>query len=52
MTISMESSWRDLYIDTVVNSFISKINQTTLIPVSPSYPKQLRDYLKQGLVLL
>jgi len=42
----MESSRRELFIDMVVDGFIFKYNQVTLSPVSPSYLKQVYDYLK------
>jgi len=44
----MESSRRDFFIDMVVNGFIFK-NKVSSPPVSPSYLKQVWDYLKQGL---
>jgi len=46
----MESSRRYLFIDMVVDRSIFNNNQITLSPVSPSYLKQVRDYLKQGVV--
>jgi len=39
ITISMETSRRDLFIDIVVDRFMFKNNQITLSPVSPSYTK-------------
>ena len=52
ITISMESSQRDLFIDIVVDRLTFNHNQITLFPVSPSssYPKQVLGYLKQGLL--
>jgi len=57
MTISnlewIESSWRDLFIGTVVDRFIFKNNQITRFPaVLPSYLKQqLPTYLMHGFLL-
>jgi len=50
LTISMESSWRDLFIDMVVDRFILKNNHITLYFCSTFIPKQVWDYLKQGIV--
>jgi len=33
----------------VLDRFILKINRNTLLPVLPSYPKQVPDYLNQEL---
>jgi len=49
IAISMESSRRDLVIEMIVDRFIFKNNKIALPPVSPSYIKQMWDYLKQGL---
>jgi len=46
----MESSRRDLFIDMVVDSFISNNNQITPPPFTPLCTKQVWDYLKQGLL--
>jgi len=49
----MACSGRDLFIDMVVDRFISKTNQITLCslpPVSPSYQIHIWDYLKHGVV--
>jgi len=48
----MKSSRRDLFIDMVVNRFTSKIIKLRSSVVSASYPKQVWDYLKQGLVFI
>jgi len=51
--ISMESSWRDFFIDMVVYSFFIKNNQRYNPVYLPSYrpgPKQVWDYLKVGFV--
>ena len=46
----MGSSRRDLFIDMVVGRFIlKKINKLHFPPVPPSYPKQIKDDLIQGL---
>jgi len=50
ITILLESSQRDFFIDMVVDRFILKITILRSPPVPPSYPKQERDYLKQGAV--
>ena len=42
----MESSWRDLFIDMIVDRFIFKYNLEKLFPVSLPYLKQGCDYLK------
>ena len=46
----MESSQRGLLIDMVIERLIFKNKQIKLTSVSSSYPKQLWDYLKQGIV--
>jgi len=51
MIILMESSQRDLFIAMVVYRFIFKNNKIILSPVSPSYPKQEWEYLKQVFLL-
>jgi len=49
ITISMESSRRDLFIDRVVGKFILKNNLITVFPW-PSYPKPEWNYLEHGLL--
>jgi len=41
ITISMESSRRDLFIDMVVDRFIYKITINYALSASPSHPKQV-----------
>jgi len=41
----MESSRKDLFIDMLVDRYIFKTDDK----LSPSYPKQVRDYLNPGL---
>jgi len=49
----MESSRRDLFIDIrLLIGLSSKITKLRSTPVSPSYPKQVWNYLKQGLVFM
>ena len=49
ITVSIESSRRDLFIDMVVDRF-SNVTQLRSPPDLPSYPQQVCVYLKQGLV--
>ena len=46
----MESSRRLLFVDVVVDTIVSKKNQIALSPCFTFIPKQVWDYLKQGLV--
>ena len=54
ITIPIESSRRDLFMDTLVDELIDEFtferNKLRSSPVLPSYPKQVWDYLKQGFV--
>ena len=51
ITISIKSSWRDLFIDVVVDRFIFNNNQITLSPCFTLLPKTVVGLpLKQGLV--
>jgi len=44
----MESSWRDLFIDVVVDRFILKNNQITLSPYFTFIPKRGEGLPKRG----
>jgi len=44
ISISIESSQQDLFIDMAVDTLISNNNQITLSPVLPSYLKQALEY--------
>jgi len=46
--ITISSFRRDLFIDIVFDRFIFKITKLRSAPVSPSYLKQVWNYLKQG----
>ena len=46
-TISMTSSRLELYFDMVSNRFVFETKSRSP-PLSPSYPTQMTDYLKQG----